>query len=627
MADKDETNMDYISEYLATLFPDLEEKFDPQIWADNWSKLQEHSHTTMKEIIESSQTNMDKTSSQYQEMADPFNLGTAFLSWTQNMIQNPETLIKTQTEYWQNMLSLWQQTAEQMMVSEDGNLGNPISVIEPDAGDRRFSDPSWNENAIFNLLKQSYLLTANWMHKTAETVEGVDDHDAQKIEFFTHQVTDAISPTNFWATNPTVLKETMETNGENLIRGFDNLVSDLDKETGKLKISMTDPEAFSVGENLATTEGKVIFENDLMQLLQYSPKTDSVFTKPLLIVPPWINKFYILDLGPKKSFIKYAVEQGHTVFIISWVNPDSSLRDKGFEDYMLQGPLAALDAIEKATGEKSVNTIGYCIGGTLLSATLAYMSTKDDKRISSATFFTTLTDFENAGELKVFIDEEQISNIEASMEENGYLDGSEMAMTFNMLRPNDLIWSFVINNYLMGKQPFPFDLLYWNSDSTRMPEKMHSYYLRNMYLENNLIKPNCLTLAGENIDLGKVKTPCFILSTKDDHIAPWQATYSIVNAFSGPVKFVLAGSGHIAGVINPPGEKEKYGYWSYDPRSKIEEPEDWFSKSKLTAGSWWPEWQKWISRKAGKKVDARIPGTGKLTAIEDAPGRYVKTRL
>lgn len=610
---------------------DVSNGFDPEIWAENWSALMEQSQTAMQKIIDgqrngslssterSTNQPFDKTT----ETADPFNLGTAFLQWTQNMMQNPDALVKTQTVYWENMLSLWQQTASQMM-DTDNKLSSETDIITPKAGDKRFKDEAWDENAIFNFLKQSYLLTADWMHTAVQDNEGLDEQSAKKVDFFTHQLTDALSPTNFWMTNPVVLQETLDSNGQNLLNGFENMMSDLEKGNGKLKISMTDPDAFQVGENLATTSGKVIYENELMQLIQYSPTTKEVYKRPLLITPPWINKFYILDLGEKKSFIKYALDQGHTVFIISWINPDESLRSKNFEDYMMAGPIAALDAIEQATGEKSINAIGYCIGGTLLSSTLAYMAAHNDDRINSVTYFTTLVDFEHAGELKVFADEEQISTIETKMSEHGYLDGGDMAMTFNMLRPNDLIWSFVINNYLRGKQPFPFDLLYWNSDSTRMPEAMHSFYLRNMYLNNNLVIPNKISLNSTPIDLRKIKIPTFILSTKDDHIAPWEATYSATDIYSGPTKFVLAGSGHIAGVINPPNDKQKYGYWINDENSVSSE--EWLNNAEHNLGSWWPEWQKWMARKSGKKVTARIPGDGTLTPIEDAPGRYVKMR-
>lgn len=353
-------------------------------------------------------------------------------------------------------------------------------------------------------------------------------------------------------TNPTVLRETLDSKGENLIRGLENLLSDLEKGEGQLKISMTDAEAFEVGENIATSPGKVVFQTDLMQLIQYEPTTETVYKTPLVIVPPWINKYYILDLRPKNSFIKWAVDQGLTVFVVSWVNPDEKLAQKTFEDYMKEGTLAAIEAVLGITGEAQTNIIGYCLGGTLTASTLAYMAAKKDERVKSATFFTTMIDFEEAGELSVFIDEEQLKALEERMNDRGYLEGSEMATTFNMLRANDLIWSFVVNNYLMGKDPFPFDLLYWNSDSTRMPAAMHSFYLRNMYLENKLIEPNGITLCDTPIDLTRIEIPVCVLSTREDHIAPWKSTYAATQTYKGPVKFLLAASGHIAGVVNPP---------------------------------------------------------------------------
>src|SRR5208282_4636848 len=354
---------------------------------------------------------------------------------------------------------------------------------------------------------------------------------------------------------------TVDSGGENLVNGLKHVLEDLDRGKGRLMIKMTDLDAFKVGVNIAVTKGKVVFQNALMQLIQYEPLSDKAQRRPLLIIPPWINKYYILDLRPDNSFIKWAVEQGHTVFVISWVNPDEKLAQKQFEDYMLEGPLAALDAIEKATGEREVNVIGYCLGGTLLAATLAYMAVKKDDRFKSATYFVTMVDFAEAGELSVFIDEEQLSALEERMREHGYLEGSAMATTFNMLRANDLIWSFVVNNYLLGKDPFPFDLLYWNSDSTRMPAAMHSFYLRKMYLENRLVEPGGITLGGVPIDLGRVTLPVFILSTREDHIAPWKTCYVGTQLFSGPVKFVLAASGHIAGVVNPP-DAHKYCHWT-----------------------------------------------------------------
>jgi len=421
-----------------------------------------------------------------------------------------------------------------------------------------------------------------------------------------------------------VLRTVVDTGGQSLLNGLSNLLDDLERGNGKLAIRMTDLDAFELGKNVASTPGKVVYQNDLMQLVQYTPTTKKVHKRPLMIVPPWINKFYILDLQPKNSFIKWAVDQGHTVFVLSWVNPDETLAEKDFEDYLTEGTLAALDAIEKATGEKEVNAVGYCLGGTLLMATLAAMASKKDNRIQSATCFTSMLDFSEPGELEVFIDEDQIASLEKTMEEQGFLDGSEMATTFNMLRANDLIWSFFINNYLLGKEPFPFDLLYWNSDSTRMPAKMHSYYLRNMYLENNLAKPNGITLNGVKIDLRKVKTPAYFLSTVEDHIAPWRSTYAGTQLTSGPVKFVLGGSGHIAGVINPP-EKQKYGYWTNEKLPA--DPREWFEDAQKNPGSWWIDWSNWVGEFAGDQVAARVPGDGKLKAMEDAPGAYVKHRI
>jgi polyhydroxyalkanoate synthase len=385
---------------------------------------------------------------------------------------------------------------------------------------------------------------------------------------------------------------------------------------------LIDMAAFRIGENIAVTPGKVVYQNDLMQLIQYVPTTKTVKRRPLLIIPPWINKFYILDLRPKNSFIKWAVDQGHSVFVVSWVNPDEKLAEKSFTDYMLEGPLAAFDAMEQATGEREFNVIGYCLGGTLLASTLAYMTAKGDDRVKSATYFVTMVDFAEAGELSVFIDEEQLASLEERMRSQGYLEGRDMATTFNMLRANDLIWSFVVNNYLLGKDPFPFDLLYWNSDSTRMPAAMHSFYLRNMYQENKLAQPGGIALDGVKIDLTKVKVPSFLLSTREDHIAPWKSTYAATQIYGGPVKFTLSASGHIAGVVNPPGSK--YGHW--ENAKNPETPEKWLETATMVNESWWPSWEKWISQYAGGEVPARTPGDGKLKPIENAPGSYVMVR-
>jgi polyhydroxyalkanoate synthase len=546
---------------------------------------------------------------------DPFNMGSAFLEMTAHMMSNPEKVFQAQASLWQGYMELWHNTARAMSGEE------VAPVVEPESGDRRFRHEDWGENSVFDFIKQSYLLTSRWFQTTVGDVEGMDEKTAQKVDFYTRHFMDAISPSNFVLSNPEVLRATIESKGENLVQGLDNMITDLDRgEPGRLDITMTDHDAFTIGENIAVTPGKVVFQNDLLQLIQYAPTTKKVKRRPLLILTPWINKFYILDLSPKNSFIKWALDQGHTVFIVSWVNPDEKLSHKSFEDYMLEGPLTALDAIEKATGEREVNVIGYCIGGTLLAATMAYMAEKKDDRIKSATFFTTLMDFSDPGELGVFIDEEQLTALEEKMKSQGYLEGREMATTFSMLRANDLIWSFVVNNYLLGKDPFPFDLLHWNADSTRMPAEIHSFYLRNMYLENNLVKPGAITLDGVAIDLGKIKTPAFILSTHDDHIAPWKTTYTATRLLSGPVKFVLASSGHIAGVINPP-QSGKYCYWTHSRNAT--DPDKWLETANQSEGSWWPEWEKWISKHAGGQVPARVPGDGEIEAIEDAPGSYV----
>jgi len=401
--------------------------------------------------------------------------------------------------------------------------------------------------------------------------------------------------------NPQVLAATAEIGGDNLINALKKLLVDLDEETGRLNIRMADDDAFEVGVNVAESPGKVVFRNDLMELIQFQPSTKTVCQTPLLIIPPWINKYYILDLRKENSFIRWAVGQGHTVFIISWVNPDTKLADKTFEGYMIEGPLAALDAIEQATGENKINAVGYCIGGTLLASTLAYMAAKKDEHIKSATFFTTMVDFEDAGELGVFIDEEQITSLENKMDEKGYLEGAHMASTFNMMRGTDLIWSFVINNYLMGKDPLPLDLLYWNSDSTRMPAAMHSFYLRNMYMENKLVEPAGITLDGVALDLRNIKLPCYVISTQEDHIGPWKSTYVAVNLYNGPVQFVLSSSGHIAGIVNPPDAK-KYCYWTNAAKKTPKTPDAWFNGAKQHDGFWWPDWDKWAKRHAGKKT-------------------------
>jgi len=544
-------------------------------------------------------------------------IGQTFMQYAMKLAENPIQMIEAQADLWAQYSSLWQSTLQRIT----GNEAAPVAT--PDAGDRRFKDAEWSNNIIFDYIKQSYLLTSRWLVDQTGHTEGLEPHLAKKVDFFTRQFVDAISPTNFVATNPTVLKETLETRGENLLKGLQNILSDMERGHGQLRISQTDMEAFSVGENIAVTPGQVVFQNELMQLIHYEPTTETQFETPLLIVPPWINKFYILDLRPENSFIKWATDQGHSVYVISWINPTEELRHKDFTSYMMDGPLAALEAIKTDIGVQKVNAIGYCLGGTLLSATLAYAAKKNMDSFASATFFTTLVDFEKAGELSVFVDEDQIQAIERKMRDKGFLDGAEMASTFNSLRSNDLIWSFVVSNYLMGKEPFPFDLLFWNSDSTRLPEAMHSFYLRNMYQKNLMREPGGISMGNVPINLGDIDVPTYFLATKEDHIAPWPGVYQGMKRFGGQSKFVLAASGHIAGVINPP-TAEKYSYWTNE--QKLDEQEDWLESSVEKPGSWWNDWQSWILSNSGQKVPARIPGKGKLSSIEAAPGSYVKVR-
>ena len=579
---------------------------------------------TMADIAERSQrlvqdflNSHSKPGSSSVGMEDPLNIGNAFIEMTTKMMTQPHKMVEANMNLWQDYMKLWQNTASRMMGQDNG------PTVEPARDDRRFKGEAW-ENDVFDFIKQSYLLTSNWMENTVSDVEGLDKKTKAKVEFFTKQYVDALSPSNFVMTNPEVLQSTIESHGENLVNGLRNLLEDLERGGGKLSIKMTDEDAFEVGKNVATSPGKVVFRNDLMELIQYTPTTEKVSKTPLLICPPWINKFYILDLREKNSFIKWAVEQGNTVFVISWVNPNRELAMKTFEDYMLEGPLAAIEAIKQATGESEVNAIGYCIGGTLLATTLAYMAAKKMKGVKSATFFTTMVDFEEAGDLGVFIDDTSLKNLEEKMNSRGYLEGSEMASTFNMMKANDLVWSFVVNNYLLGKDPFPFDLLFWNSDSTRMPAAMHSFYLRNMYLDNKLVEPGGITIDGVKLDLRKINVPTYIISTREDHIAPWIPTYKATQLYKGPIRFVLSASGHIAGVVNPPAAG-KYCYWINDETPA--DPEKWLEGAVQHDGSWWPDWDQWVKDQNGDAmVDARKPGDGKLKPLCDAPGTYVSMK-
>jgi polyhydroxyalkanoate synthase len=542
---------------------------------------------------------------------------TTFGKVAEHYFADPQRAYKAQSALSKQFVDLWAATLQRLQ----GEKAAP--VIAPDPADKRFSDPEWRDNPYYDFLKQAYVMTTRWAGDLVKQAEGVDEHTRDKAHFYVRQLAAALSPTNFLPTNPELLRTTFAESGENLVRGLQMMSEDIAAGRGELRIRQTDARKFELGKNMAATPGKVVLRNELMELIQYAPSTESVFKRPLLIVPPWINKFYVLDLNPEKSFIRWAVAQGLTVFVVSWVNPDEKHADKDFESYMHEGIFAALDAIEQATGEREVTAIGYCVGGTLLSVALAYMAAVGDERISSATLFAAQVDFRDPGDLKVFVDELQLKAIGEQMAEKGYLDGSKMANAFNMLRPNELIWSYFVNNYMKGKEPAPFDLLVWNSDSTRMPAANHMFYLRNCYLENNLTR-GLMAIAGKRLDLAKVTIPIYSLAAREDHIAPAKSVYLGSQYFGGPVRYVLAGSGHIAGVVNP-ADKPKYQYWTDGPPHG--EFADWLAKAKETPGSWWPDWIQWIGEQAPKKVAARTPGAGKLKPIGEAPGEYVKVRI
>ncbi|MFV0298597.1 MAG: PHA/PHB synthase family protein [Hyphomicrobiaceae bacterium] len=534
----------------------------------------------------------------------------------QQWFADPGKSLQVQNDLVKGYMDVWT-SAVQHMAGQ-----HPQPIAEPEAGDSRFKDPDWTENPYFEFWKQSYLVTTRWAEKALESTDGLDDRTKQRAEYYMRQIASALSPSNFPATNPDVLRETLKTNGANLVKGMENLLADMERSGDLLKISQTDTTAFEVGKNLAVTPGKVIYQNDLLQLIQYEPTTEKVHATPLLIIPPWINKFYILDLTQPKSFIRWVVEQGFTVFVVSWVNPDARLKGKTFEDYMKEGVLTAAEAVQRETGERQMNVIGYCVGGTLLATTLAHNAVKGNDPFSSATFFAAQKDFTRAGDLMLFIDDAQLKSLEEMMAEKGYLDGSRMASVFNMLRPKDLIWPYIVNNYMLGKKPFPFDLLYWNQDSTRMPAANHNFYLREFYQNNKLAKGE-LSIDGVRMDLRKVKIPIYELAAREDHIAPAKSVFIGSKLFGGPVEYVLSGSGHIAGVINPPpveGKRAKYQYWTNSKGGAT--LEEWLEGAKETPGSWWPHWGKWLADHSGGMVTAREPGA-KLGVIEDAPGSYV----
>jgi polyhydroxyalkanoate synthase len=547
--------------------------------------------------------------------ADPFHVGPSMAKVMSSLAGQPDAVLQAQGDLWKRYAELWHFAARRAM----GEAAEPVAV--PGKGDKRFNAPDWSDNPVFDVIKQSYLITSDWMNGLVARAGDVDPMSRRRVEFFTRMLTDALSPSNFLASNPEALREVMSSQGQSLVRGMENFAADLARGGGQLAISQTDYEQFEIGVNVATAPGKVVFQNEIIQLIQFTPTTETVHEIPLVIFPPWINKFYILDLRPENSMIRWLTAQGFTVFVASWVNPDGRLADRTFEDYMQLGIYEGTAAAMKQAGVDRVNTVGYCIGGTLLSATLAHMAAKGDNRIASATFFAAQQDFSEAGDLLLFTSEEWLSDLEKQMEAGGgVLAGQTMADTFNMLRSNDLIWSFFVSNYLLGKEPKPFDLLFWNSDQTRMPRTLHLYYLRRFYGDNALARGE-LELDGVKLDLGQVKTPVYVQSSKEDHIAPARSVYRGARLFGGPTTFTLSGSGHIAGVINAPVAK-KYQHWTHD--TLPDSLEAWQAGAVETPGSWWPHWAEWLKSRSGGQVTARDPAAGPLPALEDAPGSYVK---
>ncbi len=544
-------------------------------------------------------------------------MSTAYRNLWESALLNPLRFVEAESQLLRQHVALGVYGAARAC----GQQPDPVATAEPD--DRRFAAEEWRRWLPYDYLHQAYLLNAQALLDWVEQMPGIPGANHDQMRFYVRQVVSALSPSNFLASNPEALRITVEQRGQNLLEGGRQLLTDISRNPGLFNVAMADVSAFRIGENIATTPGQVVYQNELMQLIQYSPSTPSVYQRPLLVVPPWINKFYILDLTPQNSLIRWMVEQGLTVFVISWVNPGPELRDKGFEDYMLEGPLQAMQVIQAITGEEQLNALGYCIGGTLLGSTLAWLAKKGRQPVASATYLTTLLDFSDPGGIGVFINEHSLSGIERMLQRQGYLDGRAMAFTFNLLRENELFWSFWINNYLKGKPPAAFDLLYWNTDGTNLPARMHAYYLRQMYLENRLVQADALTLAGESIDLAQIEVPSFFLSTQQDHIAKWKTTYRGARVHGGERTFVLAGSGHIAGVVNPPA-KGKYGYWCN--AQLPEDAEQWLAGAERHPGSWWPHWLQWLTQYAGEQVPPREPGSADYPPLQAAPGSYVRVR-
>lgn len=543
---------------------------------------------------------------------DPLGLAPYAAEVTTKLLGDPNKYLDANRRLWEGYMNIWKAGVEGFKEGKDTQIR-----------DKRFSGAEWQSNFMFDILRRTYLHTSGWFNGLIDEVDDIDDMTRRKARFFTQQLSNAFSPSNFLMTNPVAIKELIETKGASLNEGIRNLVSDFERGNGRLSLSQTDYSAFEVGKNIAITPGKVVYRGKLFELIQYTPTTDTVYKNPILIFPPWINKFYIMDLTAKNSLIKWLVAQGHTVFVVSWINPSQEYKDYSFDEYVEQGVLEALNQVQMTDNIYKINCVGYCIGGTLLASTMAYLAKQGDNRINSATFFASQQDFVEAGDLKIFTDDASYQFISDEIEAaGGVLDSSIMADTFNYLRSNDLVWSFVVNNYLMGKSPKPFDLLFWNSDQTRMPQKLHLFYIENMYRQNNLAR-GCLKIKGETINLNDVKQPIYMQSSKDDHIAPYRSIYRGARLFGGDVRMILAGSGHIAGVINHP-DANKYQHWLPEDGAKLPETVDeWQETLTEHPGSWWNDWAKWLDSLGGKKVPARTPGSGDLAVICDAPGTYV----
>jgi polyhydroxyalkanoate synthase subunit PhaC len=586
---------------------------DPDAFAVNMAKMVEAAGKAASAWLAPREAGMKA-----ENFAEPMvDVAKTLSSVTEYWLSDPRRALEAQTMLYSQFIGVWSNAVQRLGGQKVEDL------IKPERGDRRFNDADWTENAFFDFLKQTYLVTSKWAADLVTKSEGMDEHTRQKAAFYMQFAANAFSPSNFVLTNPELYKETIASNGQNLVNGMTMLAEDITAGHGDLKIRQVDDKPFVIGENIAATPGKVVARSALAEIIQYAPTTEKVFKRPLLICPPWINKFYVLDLNPEKSFIRWAVEQGHTVFVISWINPDERHALKDWTDYIREGLQFGMDAVEASTGEREINAVGYCVGGTLLSGALALFARENEKRIATATFFTTQIDFTYAGDLMVFVDEDQVKALEQSMYSKGYLEGTKMATAFNMLRANELIWSYVVNNYLKGKQPTPFDLLFWNSDATRMTAANHSFYLRECYLNNALTK-DIMKLGGAPVHMQDVKIPVLTIATREDHIAPAKSVFHGCRYFGTDVTFVLAGSGHIAGIVNPPN-KQKYQYWTGGPAEG--DLQSWLETAAEHPGSWWPYWHSWLVKQNDEMVDERIPGGGQVELLGDAPGTYVKERI